>query len=378
MNNYTVDVSIFLLNEDEFKNTKEKEQRKLVMDVCRSIYAYDDLRFSWDNSVFFSKFDMDEFLKKIKNINVFWKENKDKIEKLLDGSNYAYDLCKKTLQNIWNDYQQPNDSYQQDWRQSFNQQFGIQIWLNDIQLAKNPDVKILEMYGQNFKNTLASITLLNQYVYHPDYDRHLFLYKGLTEFGDELTVISFIKDISIADEELKTIVKNPGKLEGVVKKKSIKSIKETALNFETLEEAVKRARNDFSDNLVFGNDIDKGVKERNKDAGRPPAKVYYYLQTLSEVTEIKRTARPDCSLLLLARMYGCNCSSESNRVQENENCMRKRTWHDGAEYSRFIYHLKPSEGERLNGEWDNFCIRIYFKWSEETKKTIVGWIGKHP
>jgi hypothetical protein len=378
MNNYTIDVSIFLLNEDEFNNVKEKEQRKLVMGVCRDIYAYENLRFSLDNSVFFSKYDTNEFLKKIENIIAFWKEHKDKIKKLLADSGYGYDFCKKTLKDVWNSYQQKKDNYQPDWRQSFNQQFRIKICPNDVQLVKDPDKKILEIYGENFKSMLASIALLNQYIYHPDYNKHLFLYKGLTEFGDELTIISFIKDICIEDVELRKIIKNPDKLEGVVKKKSLKKIVKEDRRFETLEKAVKQAKNDFSENLLFGNDVDSGVKGRSKDAG-PPDKVYYYLKTLSEVTEIKRTEHPDWCLVLLTRMYGCNCSSESDGVQKNENCMRKRTWHDGTGYSRFIDHLKPSEGERLpGGIWDNFCIRIYFEWDEETQKTIVGWIGEHP
>jgi hypothetical protein len=222
------------------------------------------------------------------------------------------------------------------------------------------------------------MALLNQYIYHPDYNKHLFLYKGLTEFGDELAIISFIQDISIKDAELGKIVKKTDNPEGVVKKKSLKGIKKEDTLFETLENAVYAAQNDFSENLIFGNDVDRGVKGRNKNAG-PPDKVYYYLKTLNDITEIKKTAHSDWSLVLLARMHGCNCSGESNRVQDDENDMRKRTWHDGVGCSRFIDHLKPSEGERLHGDiWDNSCIRIYFKWSEEMKKTIVGWIGEHP
>jgi hypothetical protein len=123
---------------------------------------------------------------------------------------------------------------------------------------------------------------------------------------------------------------------------------------------VKRAQDDFSDSLIFGNDIDRGVKERNRCAG-PPAKVYYYLKTLSEVTDIKRTAHPDCPLVLLARMYGCNCSDLSEEI----------VYDDGSGKSGFVDHLKPAESKQPYHIYhidDGECIRIFFKWSAETKK----------
>jgi hypothetical protein len=53
---------------------------------------------------------------------------------------------------------------------------------------------------------------------------------------------------------------------------------------------------------------------------------------------------------------------------------------DGSGKSSFVDHLKPAESESYNVSHvdDGNCIRIFFKWSEEIKKTIVGWIGKHP
>jgi hypothetical protein len=367
MNNYTVDVSIFLLNEDEFLKADEKRKGTLVKDVCRAIDKYIVLCDSVDNSVFFPKFDTNEFLRKLEN-NAFRKYNKE-IEQLLGDGKYQYRDYITRLQKIIDNYLSEDGDYQRGWRQSFNNQFGIEIWLNDIQLVKDLDKESLKLYGKNFKNTLASIALLNQYIYHPDYNKHLFLYKGLTEFGDELAIISFINDISIENVELEKIIKSPDKLEGVVKKKSLKRIEKEDRRFETLEKAVKQAQNEFSDNLIFGNDIDSGVKERNKEAG-PPDKVYYYLKTLNDITEIKRNTHPDWSFVLLARMYGCNCSDQSKEIM----------YDDGNGKSGFVDHLKPAESESYNVYHvdDGNCIRIFFKWSEEIKKTIVGWIGKHP
>jgi hypothetical protein len=370
MNNYTIDVSIFLLNEDEFLEADEKRKETLVKKVCRAIEKYTVLRDSLDSSVFFSRFAPNEVVQKLKN-NAFRKYNEE-IEQLLGDGGYSYRDSRKALQGIIDAYQSEDEYHQENWRQDFNNQFDIGgIGLDSIWLSRGPENKILETYGENFRKTIASIALLNQYVYRPDYDKHLFLYKGLAEFGGELEITSSLKDISIENDELKEIIKKPGKLEGVVKKKSLKSIITAPKKFETLEKAVEQAQKEFADNLIFGNDIERGVKERNKDAG-PPDRVYYYLKTLSEITGIKRTVHPNFSLALLARMYGCNCADGSSK---------EMLYDGGGGESGFADHLRPAESKSpyyIDKFDDGNCIRIFFKWSEETKKTIVGWIGKHP
>jgi hypothetical protein len=366
MNNCTVDVSVFLLNEDDFLKADEKRKGTLVKNVCRAIDSYTVLCASLDNAVFFPKFNTNEFLQKLEN-NAF-REYHEEIEKLLNDNNYTYHDYRKKIQNIIDNYQTEDGEHQRDWRQSFNNQFYIQWICHDIHLIEEPDNDIRETYGENFVKTLSSIALLNSYIYDNDYNRHLFLYSGLKKY-EELNVNVDIKGINIADGELKKIVK-PGEFKGTVKKKSLKTPKKTPLQFNTLHDAVEQARNDFSNNLIFGNDIDKGVKERNNNAG-PPAKVYYYLKTLNEITEIKKNIHPDFSLVLLARMYGCNCSGESGEIM----------YDDGNGKSGFTNHLKPAESKYpyyVDHFDDGYCIRIYFKWSEERKKTIVGWIGKHP
>ncbi|MFP3091168.1 hypothetical protein LQZ21_12665 [Treponema sp. TIM-1] len=377
MNNYTVDVSIFLLDEDEFLKADEKRRGTLVKKVCRAIDGYMALCISLDNSVFFPKFVSDEFLQKLEN-NAFRKYSAE-IEQLLSDGYYSYHDYKKKLQAIIDNYQREDEDYQQDWRRDFNNQFGIQnISRLEIKLKKSPENNIRKTYGENFIRTLSSIALLNKFIYDNEPGRHLFVYKGLDE---ELTIQSHFKSISFGgylkewievakNDELNKIIHESSEFEGIVKKKSIKSIKETPQNFTTLEEAVKRAQHDFSNNLVFGNDIESGVKERNRDAG-PPDKVYYYLKTLSEITGIKRTAHPDYPLVLLARMYGCNCSGQSEEIM----------YDDGGGKSGFVDHLKPAESKfpyHIYHSDDGHCIRIFFKWSAETKQTIVGWIGEHP
>jgi hypothetical protein len=379
MNNYTIDVNIFLLNEDEFLKADKKRRRTLVTKVCRAIDGYMTLCDSLDNSVFFPEFRSNEFLQKLEN-NAFVKYNEE-IEQLLSDGLYSYRDDKIKLQDIKNKYRSEDGEHQRDWRQSFNNQFDIlNIPCLEIELPKNPENTIRKTYGENFIRTLSSLAFLNKFIYDNEPGRHLFVYHGLDE---KLTVKSiFKKEISLGDDLRKWVGEKPKNddlykiiyksnwFEGTVKKKSVKGIKETALKFASLAEAVEKARDDFSDNLIFGNDIDRGVKGRNEKAG-PPAKVYYYLKTLSEITGIKRTVHPDCPLVLLARMYGCNCSGQNGA----------ETYDDGNGKSGFVDHLKPADSESYrvyHVDEGKECIRIFFKWSEETKKTILGWIGAHP
>jgi hypothetical protein len=367
MNNYTVDVSIFLLDENDFNNASEREKGTIVKKVCRAIDRYKILSYSLNNSVFFSEFDKEEILQKLEK-NAFRKKEYQKEIKELLNDDYEYQDYKNSLNNFIEFFKMEPDEFQADWRQDFQNQFDIQgISLDDIYLIDEPNNKILETYGQNFIKTLSSIALLNQYIYN-DYTKHLFLYRGLKQY-EELRINAQIKHIFFENDELSEIIKNQKEITGTVKKKSIKSITKTEKKFDTLEDAVSAAQSEFS-NLIFGNDVQSGVKESDKRAG-PPDKVYYYLKTLNDITEIKKNIPSEISPVLLARMYGCNCSSESGGLQEDESLIQQRTFDDGyGGKTVCIDHLKLDER-------DSQKIRIHFKWDNDTKITFVGWIGKH-
>ena len=73
------------------------------------------------------------------------------------------------------------------------------------------------------------------------------------------------------------------------------------------------------------------------------------------------------------REQGLKASNESDTIRNSTAEMQKRTWHDGQVKRRFESHLKPSEGTSPDR-----CVRICFDYDSEAKKTVVGWVGRHP
>jgi hypothetical protein len=140
----------------------------------------------------------------------------------------------------------------------------------------------------------------------------------------------------------------------------------------TVVEAVERARLQFGSELTFGDDVEKGVEELTPDAG-PPEKVYEYLKTLAQMTRARLNGGLGKDMIVWLRDQGMRASNESETVLNSPHEMQRRTWHDGTQRRKFGKHLKPKEATSPDQ-----CVRIYFEFDEESSKTAIGWIGRHP
>jgi hypothetical protein len=140
----------------------------------------------------------------------------------------------------------------------------------------------------------------------------------------------------------------------------------------TVLEAILRAKVENAAELVFGDDVEDGSTTLASDAG-PPERVYDYLTTLAEMTRRRRASSLGTDMILWLRGQGLKASNESETTLNSASEMRKRTWHDGQARRPFEQHLKPSEGTSPDR-----CVRIYFYYDEDKKKTVVGWVGRHP
>jgi hypothetical protein len=141
---------------------------------------------------------------------------------------------------------------------------------------------------------------------------------------------------------------------------------------QTVSEAVNLARDRLSDALVFGADVDAGVRTLAQDAG-PPEKILSYLETLSEMARIRRTDGLGMQMLEWLKARNLAATGESQTIRNSEAAMRRRTWDSGGEKRQFEAHLKPSDGVHPDR-----CVRIYFVYDEVRKKAVVGWVGRHP
>jgi hypothetical protein len=147
---------------------------------------------------------------------------------------------------------------------------------------------------------------------------------------------------------------------------------ESEIPIETVRDAVDRARETFSDTLLFGDDIDAGIDDLPDDAG-PPERIYTYLKTLAEMTRQRTAGGLGKDMVIWLKELGLKASGESDSILNDQVEMRKRTWHDGHRRRPFEKHLKPTDATS-----NDRCVRIYFDFDESLRKTVVAYIGRHP
>lgn len=141
----------------------------------------------------------------------------------------------------------------------------------------------------------------------------------------------------------------------------------------TVEEAVLLAMDRFESTLLFGASVNDGLRTVSPDAG-PPDKVLSYLRALSDLTEARRKGVLGTTAIKWLESRGVIASGESETIRNSPAERQARTWDDGSGGRRgFDLHLKPSEATSPDR-----CVRVYFDYDEERRKTIIGWVGTHP
>lgn len=141
---------------------------------------------------------------------------------------------------------------------------------------------------------------------------------------------------------------------------------------QTVSEAVHLACERLSDALLFGADVEEGVRTLAQDAG-PPEKILSYLETLADMARMRRAGGLGMQMLEWLQARNVTATGESQTIRNSDAAMRRRTWDAGGARRPFEVHLKPSDGVHPDR-----CVRIYFVYDEVHGKAIVGWIGRHP
>jgi hypothetical protein len=140
---------------------------------------------------------------------------------------------------------------------------------------------------------------------------------------------------------------------------------------QTVSEAVQSAREGLADVLIFGADVEAGIRTLAPDAG-PPEKVLSYFEHLAEMVRT-RSEGLGTQMLKWLQLRNVAGSGESQTIRNSEGERRKRTWDAGGEQRVFETHLKPSDGVHPDR-----CVRIYFDYDEARKVAVIGWVGRHP
>lgn len=140
----------------------------------------------------------------------------------------------------------------------------------------------------------------------------------------------------------------------------------------TVEEAVLAGMDRYEDALVFGADVDRGIRTVAADAG-PPDKILNYFKILSEMTQARRRGALGMTAVKWLESNGAAASIESESIRNDPSAQKARTLGDGAGGVRaFDHHLKPSDRTSPDR-----CVRIYFEYDDTLRKTIIGWVGAH-
>ena len=139
----------------------------------------------------------------------------------------------------------------------------------------------------------------------------------------------------------------------------------------TVSEAIERAERDFSEQLVFGDDIYKTAETLVEDAG-PPERIYQYLYELTLLANEKRKGPLGKTDLKWLQDRNISASQESDTIRNSKTEMRKRQWKVGGAKKQFDNHMKPTDGIAPDR-----CVRIYFGWNSPSEKFEVAYIGKH-
>lgn len=141
----------------------------------------------------------------------------------------------------------------------------------------------------------------------------------------------------------------------------------------TVEEAVLSAMDELAEEVVLGSDVTEGIGTLAQDAG-PPDKILAYLRILGEFTRARRQGPLGATAIKWLSDRGAIASAESETVRNSTREQQARTWDYGnGEQRVFDLHLKPSDATSPDR-----CVRIYFDYDDARRKTVVGWIGRHP
>ncbi len=142
----------------------------------------------------------------------------------------------------------------------------------------------------------------------------------------------------------------------------------------TVAEAVDRARSQF-DYLVFGPDVEKGVKSLNFSAG-PPDLIFRYLRVLNDAAVYLSRGDTQDGYQYQQIFLDNNVKMSGESGNLSKKSRPARTWKDERGQPRlFTNHLKPNDHTPPDR-----CVRIYFDPIniDGGKKIFVAWVGRHP
>jgi hypothetical protein len=295
-------------------------------------------------------------------------------------SEFPIDKLKIILNKLQSYYLPDNDSNDKINLSIKDKYFTFEDWFKIDKLKYenikfHPSIQTNKDSSYDNKESIIKIGIINNYIFKSS-NFHFLINKQTITYKYECKKIQYNKIQYDYDKE-ETINKEFYSSEVQVKNISEIKYNKNKKNKSVLE-AYKLAKKLFYDYIIFGNDVEKGIKSIEIDAG-PPDRIFTYLQTLKEFTEYKRKNKDKIPDDYILTALGCICSYEKPEHMQDEKVINDRMYDNGNKQKiLFELHLKPSTNS-LEGKNSLYgTVRIYISWNEEQEKVIVGWIGRHP
>jgi len=359
MISYTIDPSVFVpppIPQDDTTKQKYKNELKDFLDIIENCYDFIHHEgisvyiFHYTNNYF-----DEDYIKKAKNIG--FPLPLDRHKRLLDDI-YLYNMPKLH----YGEKIGPIKYYFEDW-------FEIKITKYEKSIVK-PSLQKQQDDNSEI-DRVNMIGILNTIILKDSKFHYLIRNEAVTNLSLESQNIYFsLKKSSYFEQSL---------LDNI----QLEPINNLDINYKTqynsVFEVINHIKNNFSEYIIFGDDVKEGIKTIRDSAG-PPDRIFAYLKTLVEFCELKREQKINFDDDYIIQTLGCICTYEYKDDMKNESFRKARIFDNGNnEKIQFSLHLKPntfSEREEIGKR--KRTVRIYISWDDNKKKVIVGWIGKHP
>jgi len=243
-------------------------------------------------------------------------------------------------------------------------------YLKHGQSKYNPSLILPVNENDEFIKRINRIGILNNFIYKDSKFHVLIIKESIEYFSLTSENITF----SLSEKEY-----NKKIMTEIIKTEHIDHLEyNSEEKFKSVFNVYHSAKNQFSDYIIFGNDVEKGIETIEDPAG-PPDRISAYLKTLVEYCEYKKKYKNVIPDDIILNALGCICSYESERDINDEQVKTARMFDNGMnEKILFNLHLKPNTFSEYDDRGKKSrTVRIYISWDDNQKKVIVGWIGKH-
>jgi hypothetical protein len=180
---------------------------------------------------------------------------------------------------------------------------------------------------KEFTKRLNLVGIINNFIYKNSTFHVLIVKESIEHFLLDSRNVTFSLNKKIINKELMT---------AKIDTKHIDRLKYyNEEKYKSILEAYNDAKTQFSSHIIFGNDVEKGIKTIRDSAG-PPDRIFFYLKTLTEYCEYKRNNGNIIPDDIILNALGCICSYENEKDMEDKKVKNARMFDNGKKTNKTL------------------------------------------